>query len=63
MGEFSKRISERSKDIKVDKGYCLICGTHGHLSFDHVPPKGVITIPKVVVPATFLFISKSRSLG
>lgn len=47
MGEFSKLMSERSKHTKVDNGYCLICGTYGHLSFDHVPPKGAITISKV----------------
>lgn len=47
MGEFNKRISDRSKHSKIDKGYCLICGAYGHLSFDHVPPKGAITITKI----------------
>ncbi|EJI87130.1 hypothetical protein AEST_01710 [Alishewanella aestuarii B11] len=47
MGKFSKLMSERSKHTKVDNGHCLICGKHGHLSFDHVPPKGAVTITKI----------------
>lgn len=41
------KISERFKHTKIQVGYCLICGKHGRLSIDHVPPKGAITIGKV----------------
>lgn len=47
MGSFSKSISERSKHTRISKGYCLICGQHGSLSWDHVPPKGAVAITKV----------------
>lgn len=47
MGKFTVRISERSRHTSINEGYCLICGTYGRLSPDHVPPKGAITITKV----------------
>jgi hypothetical protein len=40
-------ISERIKHVRIDKGFCLICGVHGKLTKDHVPPKGSITIEPV----------------
>lgn len=33
------KISERWKYAAIKEGYCLICGTFGKLSQDHVPPK------------------------
>jgi hypothetical protein len=47
MGDYSKKISKRFEHTKIVNGYCLICDKHGPLSFDHVPPKGSITITKV----------------
>lgn len=47
MGKFSTNISKRIEHTKITTGYCLICGTHGPLSFDHVPPQGAITLTKV----------------
>jgi len=47
MGNHTKMLSERSKHTKIVKGYCVICGNHGPLSKDHVPPQGSITITKV----------------
>ena len=44
----SKRVSKRGEGCKaMPKGFCLICGEHGTLSKDHVPPKGAITLGKV----------------
>ena len=36
------KISERWKYTAIKEGYCLICGKHGKLSQDHVPPKCVV---------------------
>lgn len=47
MGKFATRMSERWRHTSIDEGYCLICGSYGRLSPDHVPPKGAITITKV----------------
>lgn len=47
MGNYSKMLSERSKHTTIVNGYCVICGDHGRLSKDHVPPKGSITVTKV----------------
>lgn len=47
MGNHSKMMSERSKHTTIVSGYCVICGNHGTLSKDHVPPQGSITITKV----------------
>jgi len=47
MGEYSKMLSERSKHTKIVSGHCVICGKHGRLSKDHVPPQGSITVTKV----------------
>jgi hypothetical protein len=41
------KISNRIKHTKITHGYCLICGTHGKLSIDHVPPQGSVTITRV----------------
>ncbi len=41
------KISERIKHTKITNGYCLVCGKHGRLSIDHVPPQGAVTITKV----------------
>ena len=46
MGKFSKQISKRIEHTRIYAGYCLICGDHGPLSFDHVPPKCGITLTK-----------------
>ena len=47
MGNYSKGISKRFENTKIQAGFCLICGIYGRLSQDHVPPKGAITITKV----------------
>lgn len=47
MGNYRKMLSERSKHTKIINGYCVICGKHGRLSKDHVPPQGSITVTKV----------------
>src|SRR5690554_4141941 len=47
MGEFSKSISKRFEHTRISAGFCLVCGKHGKLSWDHVPPKGAIAITKV----------------
>jgi hypothetical protein len=46
MSGYEKRISARIRHTNISKGYCLICGQFSKLSFDHVPPKGSITITK-----------------
>lgn len=47
MGDFTKRLTERRMHTKIAQGHCLICGSYGELSWDHVPPKGSITITKI----------------
>ncbi|MGN2411814.1 hypothetical protein [Pseudomonas syringae] len=47
MGKYSKMLSERGKHTKIVSGYCVICGRHGSLSKDHVPPQGSITVTMV----------------
>jgi len=47
MGNYSKNISERIKNVRIKEGYCLICGSYGELTMVHVPPKGAITISKI----------------
>ncbi len=43
-----EEISKRSKGITRSwSGYCQICGEHGRLTKDHVPPKGAIHLTKV----------------
>jgi hypothetical protein len=46
VGKSSKNISERIRHTRIKQGYCLICGKHGNLTQDHVPPKGSIEITK-----------------
>ncbi|MFI8746935.1 metal-binding protein [Pseudomonas sp. NPDC077186] len=46
MGNYSKNISKRLQESRIEAGYCLICKQYGALSFDHVPPQGSITISK-----------------
>ncbi len=33
------KVSERLKHAKIEEGYCVICGSFGKLSKDHVPPR------------------------
>lgn len=47
MGEHSKKISKRIGHVRLKEGFCLICGTHGKLSQDHVPPQCCVTIQPV----------------
>ncbi len=47
MGKYGDSISKRFEHTRIIEGYCLICGSYGRLSQDHVPPKGAITITKV----------------
>ncbi|HAS8351132.1 chaperonin [Morganella morganii] len=37
-------ISERLKNARIEKGFCVICGAFGLLSKDHVPPRCATTI-------------------
>lgn len=47
MGEYTQRLTERRQHAEISKGYCLICGSYGRLSLDHVPPQGSISVTKV----------------
>jgi len=47
LGKFSRSISKRFEHTRIQEGYCLICGSFGKLTQDHVPPQGSITISKV----------------
>lgn len=47
MGQYTKNLTERWKHSQLKQGYCLICGTHGKLSWDHVPPKGSVSVTKI----------------
>lgn len=40
----SSSISERIRHVRIEEGYCLICGQFGKLSKDHVPPQSAITL-------------------
>lgn len=43
------------------KGACAICGEVGQLTFDHVPPKGVVPPDQVIVQAFASFISSDAT--
>lgn len=48
MGNFSDKLSKRIKHVGRKKpGYCLICGMHGKLTIDHVPPQGSVIVGPV----------------
>lgn len=47
MGDYADKLSERLKHTQINQGYCLICGTYGKLTADHVPPKGSITVTTI----------------
>lgn len=47
MGNYTRGLTERRHHTQLREGYCLICGSFGPLSWDHVPPQGSITITKV----------------
>lgn len=38
------KISERIRHVRIEEGYCLICGQFGKLSKDHFPPQSAITL-------------------
>ena len=46
MGNYAKNLTERWKHSQLKQGYCLICGVFGKLSWDHVPPKGSVSVTK-----------------
>lgn len=39
MGDFTKRLTERRMHTEIAQGHCLIFGSYGRLSWDHVPPQ------------------------
>lgn len=39
MGKFSQRLNKRVQNKGPKIGWCVICGSHGELTRDHVPPK------------------------
>lgn len=38
------KISERLRHARISEGHCVICGSYGLLSKDHVPPRCATTI-------------------
>ncbi|MEN6082834.1 hypothetical protein [Chromobacterium piscinae] len=61
MGEFSKEISRRILDNKKHKfGYCVICGNHGELSKDHVPPQSLGNVGSVELLTLSEYVSRSN---
>lgn len=50
MGAYSKKLRSRIDILGGQRtGHCVICGTVGPLSADHVPPKGCIQITDTVL--------------
>jgi len=49
-----------TKDLK--EGYCHVCGTHGRLSFDHVPPRSAFNDRPVVVAKALEVIGPGSDL-
>ncbi|MFJ2988318.1 hypothetical protein ACIPF8_10655 [Collimonas sp. NPDC087041] len=50
MGEHSKNLRSRANILGANRiGFCVICGTHGKLTADHVPPKGCGVLPDVIL--------------
>lgn len=39
MGKYSQNLKRRVQNKGPEEGFCVICGEHGKLSRDHVPPK------------------------
>jgi hypothetical protein len=53
MGDYSKQLYKRVMTKGQNVGYCVICGSHGKLTRDHVPPEGCNNKADVVL-RTFL---------
>lgn len=47
MGKFKEGLTARIGHTKIARGYCLICGSLGRLSPDHIPPKCCVTVTRV----------------
>lgn len=53
MGDYSKQLHKRVMTRGQNVGYCVICGSHGKLTRDHVPPEGCNNKTDVIL-RTFL---------
>jgi hypothetical protein len=50
MGNYAKNLRTRADILGSQKtGFCVICGAHGKLTNDHVPPKGCIELEDVIL--------------
>ena len=53
MGKYSETLNKRISTKCSDDGYCAICGIHGKLTKDHVPPKGCNNNGKIILKELF----------
>lgn len=57
------KISDRIKYARIEKGYCLLCGTYGPLSKDHVPPKSISELSGIEQKLLFEYEKGSEIKG
>jgi len=60
MDDYSKQLQNRVMTKSSKLGYCVICGSYGRLTRDHVPPKGCNNKTDVVLRAFFQSHEKTR---
>ncbi|ELE9039844.1 chaperonin [Enterobacter cloacae] len=54
------KITERLKHVRIDEGYCNICGNFGRLTRDHVPPKSACKPEKMLQKSVVEYFSLSE---
>lgn len=52
-----KKITERNSHVRIEEGYCNICGDFGRLTKDHVPPKSAYKPGKMLQKSVVEFFS------
>ncbi|MEG3135644.1 chaperonin [Rouxiella sp. T17] len=57
-----KYISERIEHVGKGYGYCVICGTQGRLSKDHVPPSCAIVLEPMLQKSVSEFYSPKEKI-
>lgn len=57
------KISDRIKYARIEEGYCLLCGTYGPLSKDHVPPKSISELSGVEQKLLFEYEKRGEIKG
>ncbi|MEF3574085.1 chaperonin, partial [Citrobacter freundii] len=55
-----KFISERNEHVRIDNGYCVICGNFSKLKKDHVPPQCASKPSPMLLKTIFEYFSNAH---